>query len=31
VKHMEDNMGAGFGRLPDAAARERMVRLVEAA
>jgi diketogulonate reductase-like aldo/keto reductase len=31
VKHMEDNMAAGFGRLPDAAARERMVRLVQAA
>jgi aryl-alcohol dehydrogenase-like predicted oxidoreductase len=23
-RHLEDNMGAGFGRLPDAAARERM-------
>ena len=31
VKHMEDNMGAGHGRLPDAATRERMVRFVEAA
>jgi diketogulonate reductase-like aldo/keto reductase len=31
VKHMEDNMGAGFGRLPDATARERMVRFVQAA
>jgi diketogulonate reductase-like aldo/keto reductase len=30
VKHMEDNMAAGFGALPDAAARERMVRFVEA-
>ena len=30
VKHMEDNMGAGFGPLPDAATRERMVRFVEA-
>lgn len=30
VKHMEDNMAAGFGRLPDAAARERMVRSVQA-
>ncbi len=30
VKHMEDNMAAGFGRLPDAAARDRMVRIVEA-
>jgi aryl-alcohol dehydrogenase-like predicted oxidoreductase len=24
VKHMEDNMGAGFGRLPEAAMRRRM-------
>jgi len=24
VKHMVDNMGAGYGRLPDAAMRERM-------
>ncbi len=24
VKHMRDNMGAGFGRLPDAAMRRRM-------
>ena len=24
AKHMVDNMGAGFGRLPDAALRERM-------
>jgi diketogulonate reductase-like aldo/keto reductase len=31
VKHMEDNMGAAWGRLPDAAARERMVRFVESA
>ena len=31
VKHMEDNMAAGRGRLPDAATRERMVRFVEAA
>jgi diketogulonate reductase-like aldo/keto reductase len=30
VKHMEDNMAAGHGRLPDAAARERMARFVEA-
>jgi diketogulonate reductase-like aldo/keto reductase len=31
VKHMEDNMGAAHGQLPDAATRERMVRFVEAA
>jgi diketogulonate reductase-like aldo/keto reductase len=30
-KHMEDNMAAGYGPLPDPAARERMVRFVEAA
>jgi aryl-alcohol dehydrogenase-like predicted oxidoreductase len=30
VEHLVDNMGAGLGRLPDAAARERMVRFVEA-
>ena len=24
VHHMQDNMGAGFGRLPDAATRKRM-------
>jgi hypothetical protein len=29
VKHLQDNMGAAYGRLPDAAARERMVRFVE--
>lgn len=29
VVHMQENMGAGFGRLPDAAARRRMVRYVE--
>lgn len=29
VKHMIDNMGAGFGRLPDAAMRQRMTRYVE--
>ncbi len=29
VKHMRDNMEAGFGRLPDAVERERMVRFVE--
>lgn len=26
IKHMVDNMAAGFGRLPDAAMRERMAR-----
>jgi diketogulonate reductase-like aldo/keto reductase len=31
VKHMEDNMAAGYGPMPDAAARVRMVRFVEAA
>jgi diketogulonate reductase-like aldo/keto reductase len=31
VKHMEDNMAAGHGRLPDAAERERMARFVETA
>jgi diketogulonate reductase-like aldo/keto reductase len=31
VKHMEDNMAAGYGRLPDAATRDRMVRFVESA
>lgn len=29
VKHMVDNMGAGFGRLPDAATRQRMIALIE--
>jgi diketogulonate reductase-like aldo/keto reductase len=29
VEHMEDDMAAGQGRLPDAAERERMVRFVE--
>ncbi len=28
--HMADNLGAGFGPLPDAATRERMVRFFEA-
>jgi diketogulonate reductase-like aldo/keto reductase len=28
-RHAADNMGAGFGRLPDAAMRQRMVRYVE--
>ena len=27
--HLVDNMGAGYGRLPDAATRERMVRHLE--
>jgi aryl-alcohol dehydrogenase-like predicted oxidoreductase len=27
--HMLDNMGAGFGRLPDAAMRQRMIRYIE--
>jgi diketogulonate reductase-like aldo/keto reductase len=31
VKHMEDNMAAGQGPLPNAAERARMVRFVEAA
>jgi hypothetical protein len=30
VDHMIDNMGAGYGRLPDAKVRERMVRYLEA-
>ena len=29
VRHLVDNMGAGTGRLPDAALRKRMVQLVE--
>jgi len=29
VEHLADNMQAGFGTLPDAATRERMVRYVE--
>lgn len=28
-KHMVDNMGAGYGRLPDANARKKMVALME--
>jgi diketogulonate reductase-like aldo/keto reductase len=31
ARHMEDNMGAGYGALPDAAAREQMVRFIESA
>jgi diketogulonate reductase-like aldo/keto reductase len=30
VDHMQENMGALYGRLPDAALRERMIRYVEA-
>ncbi len=29
LKHMVDNMGAGFGRLPDPKTRTRMIELVE--
>jgi len=29
LKHMVDNMAAGFGRLPDAATRQRMIDLIE--
>jgi aryl-alcohol dehydrogenase-like predicted oxidoreductase len=29
VRHLVDNMGAGTGRLPDAAMRNRMLRLIE--
>lgn len=29
LKHMVDNMAAGFGRLPDAATRKRMIDLIE--
>ncbi len=29
LKHMVDNMGAGFGRLPDQATRRRMIQHVE--
>lgn len=28
-KHIIDNMGAGYGRLPDASAREKMVRYLQ--
>lgn len=30
ARHMADNLGAGFGRLPDAATRERMLSFVGA-
>ena len=29
LKHMVDNMGAGYGRLPDAAMRQRMIEYME--
>ena len=29
VEHMRENMGAGYGRLPDPALRQRMLRYVE--
>lgn len=29
VRHMIDNMGAGFGRLPDAATRQKMIAYYE--
>jgi diketogulonate reductase-like aldo/keto reductase len=31
LKHLEDNMAAGFGRLPDPQERQRMIRSVEEA
>jgi aryl-alcohol dehydrogenase-like predicted oxidoreductase len=31
VKHLEDNMAACRGRLPDASERQRMVRFLEGA
>jgi diketogulonate reductase-like aldo/keto reductase len=31
VRHLEDNMAAGFGRLPDEKMRERMVQFIQAA
>jgi hypothetical protein len=30
VEHMEDNLGAGRGRLPDAAQRQRMAQFFDA-
>lgn len=30
VHHMLDNMGAGFGRLPDSVMRQKMIRYIEA-
>jgi aryl-alcohol dehydrogenase-like predicted oxidoreductase len=29
LEHLEDNLGAGYGPLPDAATRARMVRFIE--
>ncbi len=29
LKHMVDNMGAGYGRLPDEATRQRMIEFIE--
>ena len=29
LKHMVDNMAAGYGRLPDAGMRQRMVQYME--
>ena len=29
LKHMVDNMGAGFGRLPDESTRRRMIKTIE--
>ncbi|QMU31256.1 aldo/keto reductase [Adhaeribacter radiodurans] len=29
IKHLTDNMGAGYGRLPDGAARKRMEQYIE--
>jgi len=29
IRHLQDNVAAGSGRLPDAATRQRMVRLIE--
>jgi len=29
LKHMVDNMAAGYGRLPDEPTRQRMIRLIE--
>jgi aryl-alcohol dehydrogenase-like predicted oxidoreductase len=29
LHHLVDNMGAGTGRLPDSAMRERMVKYIE--
>jgi aryl-alcohol dehydrogenase-like predicted oxidoreductase len=29
-EHLVDNMGAGYGRMPDEAARQKMVQFIEA-